>query len=282
MLDGEVINCDSLQLYKGFDVGTAKLPLDQRHGIPHHMIDVLDAGEVYSAGDYVRDARRALAEITARGRLPIVAGGTGFYLRAMLQGLPQLPSRDEALRAKLAAREAKRPGTLHRLLSRLDPATAGRIHPRDVQKLIRALEIRVLTRASLPAPSESEPLSGYATLKLALDPPREELNNILDTRTVEMFRHGLIVEVRALLASGLTGREKPFESLGYKQALACIRGAMNVEQAILSTQIETRQYAKRQWTWFRRDHGIVWLRGFGHSPSVVGHALELARAYVRD
>ena len=284
---GEIVNCDSLQLYQGFDVGTAKLPESERHGIAHHMIDVLDARQVYSAGDYARRARRIIAEISTRSNLPIVVGGTGFYLRALLDGLPPLPGRDESLRASLSARETKLPGSLHRILSRIEPAAAARIHARDTQKVVRALEICLLTRAALPSASESKPLSGYKILKLALDPDRAQLHEVLDARTREMFRpssktRGLLEEVRALLAAGLSGREKPFESLGYQQALAHIRGSMNLEEAIASTQIETRQYAKRQWTWFRRDPEMFWMRGFGHWPSVLEQSLAAVRDMVRE
>ena len=304
--DGEVVNCDSLQIYKGFDIGTAKTPVSERASIPHYLIDVREASQVYSAGEYARDARAAIAGISARGKLPIVVGGTGFYLRALLDGLPALPARDEKLRARLMAREEKRPGSLHPLLSRLDPSAAARIHARDVQKTIRAIEVRMLTRGAMPAASESEPLVGYRVLKIGLDPDRAELQSILNARTREMFERGLIEEARSLVGplagtrgsvggistcagasesqrpgSGLTGGEKPFESLGYKQALAHIRGEMTVEEAIASTQIETRQYAKRQWTWFRRDPEIIWLRGFGHSPSVIEHARDMVARYVR-
>lgn len=279
---GEIVNCDSLQLYRGFDVGTAKLPAPERHGIPHHMIDVLQPSEVYSAGDYARDARRIIARITASGHLPILAGGTGFYLRALLSGLPTLPGRDETVRARLMAREAKRAGSLHRLLARLDPLAAARIHARDVQKLTRALEIRMLTRNPLPPSSSAEPLTGYRILKLGLQPERMSLYEALDARAAEMFRTGLIEEVQHLLAEGCTGREKPFESLGYKQALQFIRGALTVTQAIASTQVETRQYAKRQLTWFRRDPDIAWLSGFGHSASVIEPCFDLIRNFLMN
>jgi len=278
--DGEVVNCDSLQLYKGFDIGTAKISESERRLIPHHMIDVLDPRQGYSAGDYARNARTAIAGISARGRLPVIAGGTGFYLRALLNGLPQLPGRDETLRSKLAAKEARRPGHLHRLLSRLDPAAAARMHARDTQKVIRALEIRILTHRSSPPSSASQPLAGYRTLKLGLNPDRAQLYQALDARTAEMFRRGLVEEVRSLLAAGCGGDEKPFESLGYKQALAHIRGSMTMDEAVVSTQIETRQYAKRQWTWFRRDAEIFWLPGFGQSPSTIEQCVDLVRSYV--
>jgi tRNA dimethylallyltransferase len=276
-LAGEIVNCDSLQLYRGFDVGAAKTPVPERRGIPHHLFDVLEPREVYSAGEYARHARQIAAAISARGRLPIVTGGTGFYLRALLQGLPVLPARDEALRARLTAREQKRPGGIHRLLRRLEPAAAVRIHERDVQKSIRALEVRILTRRPLPAPEAAEPLRGYDVLKIGLDPDRGTLHRFLDQRASAMFSSGLVEEVRRLLSRGSTGGEKPFESLGYKQALQYVRGTVTREQAVLSTQIGTRQYAKRQLTWFRRDEQIQWLFGFGHEQAVFQSCLELAR-----
>ncbi|MFM2125270.1 MAG: tRNA ((37)-N6)-dimethylallyltransferase MiaA [Acidobacteriota bacterium] len=262
---GEIVNCDSLQLHRGFDIGTAKTPPGERHSIPHHLLDVLDPSAVPSAGDYGRMARNAVAEISARGRLPIVAGGTGFYLRALLDGLPSLPPRDETLRARLARR---RPESLHRLLRRLEPTAAARIHPEDVQKLTRALEVRLLTRNALPPTSDATPLAGYRVLQLGLDPPREQLAALIHQRTRQMFDDGLMEEVRGLLASGCTGEEKPFESIGYKEALAVIRGTMSREAAMEATEIGTRQYAKRQRTWFRRDPRIHWLRGFGNDPAV--------------
>jgi len=277
---GEVVNCDSLQLYRGFDVGTAKIASAERGGVPHHMLDVLTPSQGYSAGEYARNAREVIREISQRGHLPIITGGTGFYLNALLNGLPQLPERDPSLRVRLAAREARRPGILHRLLTRLEPAASARIHARDVQKIIRALEVRVLTHHALPPPGAAEPLRGYRMLKIGLNPPRERLHELLDARAREMFRSGLIEEVQNLLANGCTGNEKPFESLGYKQALQYLRGEIGLDQAIASTQLETRQYAKRQWTWFRRDAEIIWLPGFGGSSDVVRECLELVRKFI--
>lgn len=265
---GELVNCDSLQLYKGFDIGTAKPSPAERQALPHYLFDVVEAPSVYSAGDYARLARPVLEEISARGKVPVVVGGTGFYLKALLDGLPPLPSRDEGLRTRLMDREDRGPGSLHKILTRLDPSTAARIHPSDVQKLTRALEIRMLTGTALPASSEALPLTGYNILMLGLDPPRDRLVQAIAERTSRMFADGLIDEVRGLLAGGLTGDEKPFESLGYKQALAHLRGEMTLAAAIESTEIETRQYAKRQQTWFRRDPRIRWLRGFGNDPEV--------------
>lgn len=274
ILPVEIVNCDSLQFYRGFDIGTAKTPAAARRGIPHHLFDALDPKTGYSAGDYARDARQVIAEISDRGHVPVVAGGTGFYLRALLEGLPGLPGRDEKRRADLAAREQRRPGALHRLLLRLEPSAAARIHSNDTQKLIRALEVRILTRSALPSPESAEPLQGYRVVKIGLDPDRAELYARLDARVVTMFCSGLMEEVSGLLASGLTGQEKPFESLGYKQALRHLRGEITLEQAIESTQIETRQYAKRQWTWFRRDASVHWLQGFGDSPPILDQSRE--------
>lgn len=269
---GEIVNCDSLQLYRGFDIGTAKTLAQDRRGIPHHLFDVLTAEESYSAGDYARAAREVIAEISARGRLPVVVGGTGFYLRALLEGLPALPGRDEGLRARLAARERARPGSLHRILGRLDGGAAGRIHQRDAQKTMRALEVRLLTRAASPGVETGRGIEGYAVIKLGLDPDRVELQRRLEVRTRAMFAQGLMEEVRGLLAGGASGDEKPFEALGYKQAVMHLRGEMTLEQAVESTVIETRQYAKRQRTWFRRDTEIKWLGGFGDETGAIAEA----------
>ena len=269
---GEIVNCDSLQLYRGFDVGTAKTPPADRRGIPHHLFDVLTPQESYSAGEYAREARKVVAEIAGRGQLPIVVGGTGFYLRALLEGLPALPGRDERLRQRLQDRERLRPGSLHRLLTRLEPGAAARIHARDVQKTMRALEVRLLTQRALPPPAEARALEGYSVIKLGLDPDRAALQQRLEKRTRIMFQTGLIQEIQSLLAGGATGNEKPFEALGYKQALLHWRGALTLEQAIESTIVETRQYAKRQRTWFRRDPEIRWLSGFGEDAEILAQA----------
>ena len=279
---GEIVNFDALQLYRGFDIGTAKTPVSARCGIAHHLFDVLDPQTGFSAGDYARAARETIAEIASRGRLPVAVGGTGFYLRALVDGLPSLPSRDESLRARLSEREQRRPGTLHRLLRRLEPAAAARIHYRDVQKLTRALEIRVLTRIPLPATSTAEPLHGFRLFQLGLAPDRALLAEAITVRTRRMFNEGLIAEVQGLLAQGLSGDEKPFESLGYKQVLAYLRGQTTLEQALESTEIETRQYAKRQLTWFRRDPRVLWLHGFGSDASIAAAGLEAVRKLLSE
>jgi len=276
--EGEIVNCASLQLYRGFDIGTAKTPPGERRGIPHHLFDVLTAQESYSAGEYAREARNVIAEIAGRGRLPIVVGGTGFYLRALLEGLPELPGRDERLRQRLVERERLRPGSLHRLLTRLEPGAAGRIHTNDVQKTMRALEVRLLTQQALPPRAEAQALEGYAVIKLGLDPDRAALQQRLEDRTRAMFAHGLLDEVRGLLAAGATGTAKPFEALGYKQALMHLHGEITLEQAVESTTVETRQYAKRQRTWFRRDSEIRWLNGFGDDPEILAQVTQSVSA----
>ncbi len=282
--DGEVVNCDSLQIYRYFDVGTAKLPLSERRGIPHHLIDVVDPDEVFSAGEYARAARQVLREISARGRVPIVTGGTGFYLRALVDGLFEGPSRDQHLRNRLTRREQRRPGSLHRLLTRFDSASAARIHPHDVPKVMRALEVCLLTRQPATDLYETgrNALQGYRTLKLGLLPDRDLLYQRLDLRCRRMFECGLVEEVQQILSLGFPAASKPFESHGYKQAMQLLNGELTLKEAINYAQRNTRRYAKRQVTWFRREPGLQWLRGFGEEPHVGSEALERTRLFLTD
>jgi len=276
---GEIVNCDSLQVFRGFDIGTAKVPVAERLGIPHHLIDVIDPAQLFTAGDYARLAETALREIAGRGRIPVIAGGTGFYLRALLDGLSPGPSRDETLRKRLELREENRSGSLHRILQRLDPTAAARIHPNDKNKTMRALEVRLIEGRPMSALFERgrAPLAGFRPIKLGLDPPRELLNTRLNARTQALFDRGLVDEVRHLLAQGISRSAKPFESLGYKQALQVVEGSLTIEQALESTQLETRQYAKRQITWFRKEQGVYWLAGFGNDPRVQAEALAIVQ-----
>jgi len=273
--DGEIVNCDSLQVYRHFDIGTAKLPLAERRGIPHHLIDILDPGQLFTAGEYARLARTTIAEISARGRLPILAGGTGFYLRALLEGLFEGPVRDQPLRDRLSAREARRPASLHRLLRRFDSTAAGKIHANDIPKVTRALEICLLTRQPVSRLYQQgrDALSGYRTLKLGLLPDRETLNPRLDARCAWMFEHGLVEEVRRILALGFSPACKPFESHGYKQAIQLIQGEIGPRDAVFYAQRNTRHYAKRQITWFRRERELQWLKGCGDAPHIRQAAL---------
>ena len=273
--DGEIVNCDSLQVYRHFNIGTAKLPLAERRGIPHHLIDILDPDQLFTAGEYARLAGATIAEISARGRLPILAGGTGFYLRALLEGLFEGPARDQPLRDRLSAREARRSGSLHRLLRRFDSAAARKIHANDIPKVTRALEICLLTRqpASRLFERGRDALRGYRTLKLGLLPDREALNPRLDARCAWMFEHGLVEEVRGILALGFLPACKPFESHGYKQAMQLIQGELSPRDAVFYAQRNTRHYAKRQITWFRRERELQWLKGFGDAPEIRQAAL---------
>jgi tRNA dimethylallyltransferase len=279
-IGGEIVNFDSLQVYRGFDIGTAKVPETERCGLPHHLLDVAEPGQHFTAGDYARVARASLREIAARRRIPVMVGGTGLYLRALLEGLSPGPSRDPAIRDRLERRAEKRPLSLHRILSRLDPTAAARIHSNDKKKIIRALEVRLLQGRPLSElfSEGRDPLTGFHFIKIGLNPPREALNQRLDARTVRIFEAGLLEEVRVLLASGVRRDAKPFESIGYKQALLVLDGRLSLEQAVQSTQLETRQYAKRQLTWFRKEDGVHWLEGYGDDLGLQGRALALVEA----
>jgi tRNA dimethylallyltransferase len=282
--NGEVVNCDSLQVYRYFDVGTAKLPVEERQGIPHHLIDVVNPDELFTAGEYARLARETVAEITSRGRLPIVAGGTGFYLRALIDGLFEGPARDQSLRDRLAAREARRPGSLHRLLSRFDAEAARKIHPNDVPKVTRALEVCLVTRRPVSELFREgrDSLAGYRALKLGLFPDRDALYDRLNQRCALMFEGGLIDEVRHILSLGYAESCKPFESHGYKQTLQLLRGELNLRDAIFYAQRNTRNYAKRQVTWFRREPGLAWLKDFGDAAAVREDAAARVAAFLTN
>ena len=279
---GEIVNCDSLQVYRHFDLGTAKLPMAQRRRIPHHLIDILDPDELFTAGEYARLARAAIAEISARGRLPILAGGTGFYLRALLDGLFPGPARDQQLRERLAARETRRAGSLHRILKRLDSVCAAKIHANDIPKVTRALEVCLLTRRPVSELFEQgrDALRGYRTLKLGLLPDRDLLYPRLDARCAWMFENGLVEEVRGILALGFAPECKPFESHGYRQALQFIRGELTPKDAVFYAQRNTRNYAKRQITWFRREPGLAWLKGFGDATEIREAALSRVAGFL--
>ena len=259
---GEVISCDSVAVYREFEIGTAKPSRDERALVPHHLIDVVAPDAYFTAGEYARRARTAAQEITARGHLVIVCGGTGLYLRAMLDGLFAGPERDEPLRERLRGR--KRSGALWRLLRRLDPEAAGRIHANDEPKLIRAIEV---CAASARPMSEllrdgRDAIQGYRVLRLGLSPERDALYDHINRRCVAMFEQGLLEETRGLLERyGLD--VFPMHSLGYRQVAEHLRGECSLDEAIAHTQQGHRNYAKRQLTWFRRDPEVQWLETFG-------------------
>ena len=282
---GEIVNFDSVQLYRGFDIGTAKVPLTERRGIVHHLLDLIDPNEQITAGDYACHAREILLEIGARGRLPVLVGGTGFYLRALIDGLFPGPTRNRKLREHLAKRVATRPtGYLHRLLNRLDAKAANRIHPNDHAKLIRAVEVCVIGRAPMSKLWDLgvNALEGYEVLRLGLNPPREKLRNRIEVRTQQIFNKGLLKEVCELLNQGVDQKAWPFGSLGYKQALAHFNGTSTIEQAVGETVIQTCRYAKRQMTWFRREPNVFWINSFGDESTTQEKACAATEQWLSD
>jgi tRNA dimethylallyltransferase len=279
-LGGEVVACDSTQLYRGFDVGTAKPTVAERHGVPHHLIDVLGPQEAATAGGYRQMALQVLADLSGRARLPVFTVGTGLYLRALLEGLADVPQRSEELRERLrhSARE-RGPGHLHRILSRLDGEAAQTISATDEQKLIRAIEVCLLAKMPLTELHRSgrAPLQGWRALKIGLAPEREALYTRIHTRTNAMLANGWLEEVRSLLDAGLPEDAKPFDFIGYRELRAVSQGRLTLGKARAAIQQATRRYAKRQLTWFRREHGVRWLAGFGDDPLLQEEALQWLR-----
>ena len=290
---GEIVNCDSVAMYRDFEIGTAKPTAAERAEVPHHLLDCVDPLSDLSAGEYARQARRVLREIVSRGtalsnnehlrRLPIVSGGTGLYLRALLEGLFPGPQRSEELRNKLRGR-AEKYGTehLHRILRRLDSSAAGRIHAHDVPKMIRAIEVCLVSRRSSRRTSPRnmtelwqqgrEPLHGFRILRLGLNPEREVLYARIDQRAAKMFDVGLIGETERLLAK-YGDEARPLTSLGYKQAMMFLRGELDRKSALAAAQQAHRNYAKRQITWFRREPDVHWLAGLGDDPAIQAESI---------
>jgi tRNA dimethylallyltransferase len=274
--DGEIVNCDSVAMYREFEIGTAKPTAAERRRAPHHLFDMVDATGYMTAGEYARRAREVVREISARKRLPIVVGGTGLYLRAFLDGLFPGPGRSEELRERLRERaDGRGSGYLHRILSRLDRAAAGNIHANDTPKLIRAIEVCLTSREKGSRQTMSElfqrqgrdPLRGFRIVRIGLDPEREALYERINQRARRMFEAGLVEETQALLQK-YGAEARPLGSLGYKQAVQLLRGELTREQAIVAAQQAHRNYAKRQMTWFRREPDVRWLRGFGDEGEI--------------
>lgn len=277
---GEVVACDSTQLYRGFDVGTAKPSMEERRGIAHHLIDVLAPEEASTAGGYRGLAVAVLADLHVRGRLPVFTVGTGLYLRALLEGLADAPPRSEELRERLrAAAREHAPGHLHRMLRKLDAAAAEKIASEDEQKLIRAVEVCLLSGRPLSAVHQSgrTPLAGWRAVKVGLVPDREQLYQRIHRRTEQMLANGWMEETRALLAAGLPQNAKPFDFIGYRELRAVLRGEMAITEARGMIQQVTRQYAKRQMTWFRRELGVQWFAGFGDAGELQQQVLSWLR-----
>ncbi len=279
---GEIVSCDSVAVYRGMELGTAKPTPQERRSVPHYLIDVTTPDRAFTAGDYSRMARAALREIAARERLPIVTGGTGLYLRALTEGLFAGPARQESLRARLRLKAEKHGSAawLHRLLKRIDPASAARIHANDTAKLIRAIEVSVAARRPMSQVLARDPLSGFRLLRIGLNPPRPQLYERVNRRCAEMFAAGLVEETRGLLAC--YGPVKALDSLGYRQARAVLAAGMSEAEAIAAAQQGHRNYAKRQMTWFRREPEVHWIEAFGDDPKTVHAAGEMIARFIPD
>jgi tRNA dimethylallyltransferase len=272
---GEIVNYDSVQVYRGFDIGSAKPPRETRSLVPHHLFDIVDAGEELNAADYARRAREVCTDIERRGNVPILVGGTFFYLRALLAGLPEMPGRHAHVRERIRriAAKPRGPARLHRWLSRVDPESGRRIAPADRQRVERALEVWITS--GKPISSWRAPVAGadaLPSIKIALCLERERLREVLDARVEAMYRAGLVEETRALLAR-FPRDARPFGTIGYREAAAVVAGEMTVGAAIAETRRRTRAYAKRQMTWLRAEPGVHWLDAA--DPRTFAAALEL-------
>ena len=268
---GEIVNCDSVAMYREFDVGTAKPTAAERTRAPHHLLDCIAPTSHVTAGEYARQARQVLDEIKVRGDLPILVGGTGLYLRALLEGLSSAPQRSEELRQRLRERaESRGSSYLHRILRRLDHTAAEKIHANDTPKLVRAIEVCLASKQKMTDLWQQhgrDPLRGFRILRLGLDPDRQALYDRINRRAQQMFEAGLIEETERLLQK-YGDAAGPLSSLGYKQAAQFLRGELTREQALQAAQQAHRNYAKRQMTWFRREPEVTWLNGFGDDPQI--------------
>ena len=264
-LGGEIVGCDALQVYTGLDAATGKPSSDLRRRVPHHLVDVADPRRDFNLADYVRAAEEAIRGVAARGRVPIVAGGTGMYLRGLLRGVVDSPARDDALRERLRTIAARRgPGRLHRWLGRLDPASAARVAPADTQRVVRAVELALAgggtwSERLLREGTWSSGRERYPSLKVGLDMDRAALAERLAERVDRFFDAGLVAEIRSLLAAGVPESANALKAIGYREVVAALRAGEDAETARDTVKTSTRRYAKRQRTWFRGEPGIVWL-----------------------
>jgi len=283
-MQGEIISCDSVAVYRELEIGTAKPSREERQRVAHHLIDIAGPQELVTAGDYSRLARQAIADVAARGHLPIIVGGSGLYLRALLEGLFAGPPRSEELRSRLRERAAERGSDyLHKLLRRIDPAAAQTIHANDVPKVVRALEVSLSARAPMTDLWQHgrDALQGFRILRIGLNPRREALYEHINQRAREMFSAGLLEETR-LLVDRYGAAVWPLNSLGYKQAMQHLNGELSLEQAIVAAQQGHRNYAKRQMTWFRREPEVHWITEFGSDPAVQKRIVDLIKTRTQD
>jgi tRNA dimethylallyltransferase len=275
---GEIISCDSTALYRGFDIGTDKPTPDARRGIPHHLIDIADPTDEYTAARYAVDAAAAVRDVDGRGRLALVAGGTGFYYRALTRGLFPGPAAHPGFRRRLNEIARRRGGTtLHRLLGRVDPDSAVRIQPRDVKRIVRALEVLHLTGRTLSAhfADTKPPLPEFDVVAIALRLSAARISERVDRRITEQFARGLLDEIRCLRARGVPDTARPFGGLVYRQALEHLQGLRDEASTRRLIAQENRRYARRQLTWFRKEPGVVWIEGPGESASAYQAACRL-------
>jgi tRNA dimethylallyltransferase len=269
---GEIINCDSTAVYRGFDIGTDKIAEADRRGIPHHLIDIAEPTDDYTAAQYARDAAAVIRDVHARGRLPILAGGTGLYFRALTRGLFPGPGRDAALRRRLESIAARRDVTfLHRLLRKIDPESALRIQPRDLKRLVRALEVYFLTGRPLTAhfADTQSPIPDVDVIEIGLRLPAEDISRRVTQRVDQQFARGLLDEIRALLARGVPEEARPFGGLVYRQAMEHLRGARDERSTRALIAQENRRYARRQLIWFRKEPNLSWFDGPGESAATI-------------
>jgi len=285
-LNGEIINCDSVQVYTEIQIATAKVPLDERKGVPHHLIDFVSPNVNYTAGEWAREAAQKIEEIESRGRVPLLVGGTGFYLRASRQPLFPSPPTDESLRRRLTrSREKRGPEHLHRLLNRIDANAARQLYPRDWPRVQRALEVYLQTGKSIvdQQPDRPEPHESSRRLRiLALNPPRAELYQRINERTEAHFRAGLVDEVRDLLARGFSPASNALGAHGYRRVVEYFQGLRDLDSAVEQTKLDVRHYAKRQLTWFRHEAGVEWFDGFGEENGILRSVLETLAAGPRS
>lgn len=258
----EVISADSRQVYRWMNIGTAKASPEEQRAVAHHLLDVVDPDEAFSAADFARLAHAAIQRIHRRGRLPVLVGGTGFYLTAITRGLVDAPSADPHLREQLLQEEAREgEGTLHHKLSQIDPQLAGRLSPRDLVRIVRALEVHAMTgqRFSELQARHAFQEDPYRTVTIGVAVERETLYARIDQRTQRMFADGLMTEAAALLARGFSPGTGALRTIGYREAIRSLAGEISLAEATALAAQETRRYAKRQMTWFRKNNAIIWL-----------------------